>query len=440
MEVAVLLGSFFALVLLGLPIAVSLGGATMIAAYTLSPIPLAIVGQKLFSNLDHFTLMAVPFFFFAAALMESGGLVRRLVGLANAMVGHLRGGLGMTTVLACIFFAAISGSSPATVAAVGNLMYPALLKEGYTKRYAIGALATAGSIGILIPPSIPMILYGFITETSIVAMFIAGLVPGLIYGGLMMIVARVLARKEGHAVREKATGKEFSAALRQSLPALSLPVFIVIGIYGFPEMEIGDMYLDGGAIFTPTEAAVMSSLLAIIVGRLVYKELTLRDFGNAIIISSARVGTIFWIAVNAIMFGYFVTKLGIPAIITEYIISLNLEPWQFLLVVNVVLVIIGFFLEGVPTILIFVPILFPAAQAMGIDPVHFGIIVVVNIELGLITPPVGLNLFVGASISGMSVVSVFRATLPWMIATIITLGLVTYIPAISLFLPSFMKF
>jgi len=265
-------------------------------------------------------------------------------------------------------------------------------------------------------------------------------VPGLIYGGLMMIVARVLARKEGHAVREKATGKEFSAALRQSLPALSLPVFIVIGIYGFPEMEIGDMYLDGGAIFTPTEAAVMSSLLAIIVGRLVYKELTLRDFGNAIIISSARVGTIFWIAVNAIMFGYFVTKLGIPAIITEYIISLNLEPWQFLLVVNVVLVIIGFFLEGVPTILIFVPILFPAAQAMGIDPVHFGIIVVVNIELGLITPPVGLNLFVGASISGMSVVSVFRATLPWMIATIITLGLVTYIPAISLFLPSFMKF
>lgn len=440
MEVAVLIGSFFALVLLGLPIAVSLGGATMIAAFTLSPIPLPIIGQKLFSNLDHFTLMAVPFFFFAAALMESGGLVRRLVGLANAIVGHLRGGLGMTTVLACIFFAAISGSSPATVAAVGNLMYPALLKEGYTKRYAIGALATAGSIGILIPPSIPMILYGFITETSIVALFIAGIVPGLIYGGLMMITARILAGSEGHAVRERATGKEFGTALRSSLPALSLPLFIVIGIYGFPELEIGTFYFDGGAIFTPTEAAVMSSLLAIIIGRFVYKELTLSDFGGAIIVSAARVGTIFWIAVNAIMFGYFVTKLGIPAIITEFIISLDLAPWQFLLVVNIVLVIIGFFLEGVPTILIFVPILFPAAQAMGIDPVHFGIIVVVNIELGLITPPVGLNLFVGASISGMSVVSVFRATLPWMISTIITLVLVTYIPDISLFLPSFMKF
>jgi C4-dicarboxylate transporter DctM subunit len=180
--------------------------------------------------------------------------------------------------------------------------------------------------------------------------------------------------------------------------------------------------------------------LAIIIGRFVYKELTVRDFSGAIVISAARVGTIFWIAANAILFGFFVTKLGIPVIITDYIIGLDLEPWQFLLVVNVVLVIIGFFLEGVPTILIFMPILFPAAQAIGIDPVHFGIIVVVNIELGLITPPVGLNLFVGASISGLSVVSVFRATLPWMISTVVTLGLVTYIPTISLFLPSFMKF
>lgn len=440
MEVGLLIGSFFALVLLGLPIAVSLGGATMIAAFTLSPIPLPIIGQKLFSNLDHFTLMAVPFFFFAAALMESGGLVARLVGLANAIVGHLRGGLGITTVLACIFFAAISGSSPATVAAVGNLMYPALLKEGYTKRYAIGALATAGSIGILIPPSIPMILYGFITETSIVALFIAGIIPGLIYGGLMMLTARFLARTQGHDVRERVTRGEFGIAVRRSLPALSLPFFIVIGIYGFPELEIGTFYFDGGAIFTPTEAAVMSSLLAIIIGRFVYKELTVRDFSGAIVVSAARVGTIFWIAANAILFGFFVTKLGIPVIITDYIIGLDLEPWQFLLVVNVVLVIIGFFLEGVPTILIFMPILFPAAQAIGIDPVHFGIIVVVNIELGLITPPVGLNLFVGASISGLSVVSVFRATLPWMISTVVTLGLVTYIPTISLFLPSFMKF
>lgn len=440
MEIALLLGLFFALILVGAPIAVALGGSTLVTAFFISPIPLAIIGQKIFANLDHFTLMAVPFFFFAAALMESGGLVTRLVGFANALVGHLRGGLGMTTVLACIFFAAISGSSPATVAAVGNMMYPSLLREGYSKDYAIGALATAGSIGILIPPSIPMILYGFITETSIVAMFIAGIIPGLIYGGSMMVIARVLARRENLQPREKADFGERTKAFRHSLPALTLPVFILVGIYGFPEFEIGSFYFNGGAIFTPTEAAVMSTLLAIIIGMFVYKELRLRDIPNAFVDSAARVGTIFWIAANAVLFGFFITQLGVPAMITDTILAMELEQWQFLLIINVVLVIVGFFLEGVPTILIFVPILFPAAQAMGVDPVHFGIIVVVNIELGLITPPVGLNLFVGSTISGMSVLSVFRATLPWMIATIFTLVLVTYVPAISLFLPGLMNF
>jgi C4-dicarboxylate transporter DctM subunit len=439
MELVLLFGTFFVLVLVGVPIAVSLGGATVVTAALFSPIPLPVIGQKIFANLNHFTLMAVPFFFFAAALMESGGLVARLVAFANSIVGHLRGGLGMTAVLACIFFAAISGSSPATVAAVGNLMFPALKREGYSARYAIGALATAGSIGILIPPSIPMILYGFITETSIVAMFVAGIVPGIIYGGLMLITARLLATREGHEIRPKATMTERRKAFRNSIPALSLPLFILVGIYGFPEFEIGDFYFDGGAIFTPTEAAVMSTLLAMIIGRLVYKELTARHVANALTDSAARVGTIFWIAANAVLFGFFITKLGLPKLVTDYILALELTRWQFLLVVNVILVIVGFFLEGVPTILIFVPILFPAAQAMGIDPVHFGIIVVVNIELGLITPPVGLNLFVGASISGMSVLSVFRSTLPWMVTTVISLILVTYIPEISLFLPGLMK-
>ncbi|MDH5749315.1 MAG: TRAP transporter large permease subunit, partial [Rhodospirillales bacterium] len=232
MEIAVLLIGFFILVFIGAPIAVALGGSVVIAALMFQPIPLPVIGQKVYANLNHFTLMAVPFFFFAAAFMERGGLVRRLIGLANAMVGHFKGGLGMTAVLTCIFFAAISGSSPATVAAVGSIMYPALLKEGYSSRYAVGALATAGSIGILIPPSIPLILYGFVTETSIPDLFIAGIIPGLIYGGAMMLAARLLATKEDYELRARLNWGERKQSIRSSLPALMLPLFIVVGIYG----------------------------------------------------------------------------------------------------------------------------------------------------------------------------------------------------------------
>ncbi len=439
MAVSVLLLAFFVLILIGAPIAVALGLGTLLSAWLYSPIPLPILGQKVYSNVDHFTLMAVPFFYFAAAFMESGGLVQRLIGFANALVGHLRGGLGMTAVLTCCFFAAISGSSPATVAAVGNMMYPALVKAGYSQRYAIGALTTAGSIGILIPPSIPMIIYGFVTETSIVALFVAGIIPGIVYGSSMMIAARILAVKEAHAMQPKASPEVRRAAFRTAAPALTLPLLIVIGIYGFPEFTVAGFHFDGGAVFTPTEAAVMATLLALIIGMFVYREIRLRDVPKAFVESATRVGTIFWIAANAVLFGFLITKLGVPKAVADWIVVLQLEQWQFLLIVNLVLVVVGFFLEGVPTILIFAPILFPAAMAVGVDPVHFGIILVVNIELGLITPPVGLNLFVGSTIAGMSVLSVFRATLPWMLATIFTLIVVTYVPQVSLFLPGLMK-
>ncbi len=439
MEIFVLFASFFALVLVGAPIAVALGGSVVIASSLFTPIIPAVFGQKVYANLHHFTLMAVPFFFFAAAFMESGGLVRRLVGLANALVGHLRGGLGMTSVLSCIFFASISGSSPATVAAIGNMMYPALVKEGYSERYAIGALATAGSIGILIPPSIPLVLYGFVTETSIPDLFIAGIVPGILYGGAMLLAARFFARKEKYVLRERLDWPARLDAVRWSLPALTLPLFIIIGIYGFPEFDVGGTHFAGGAIFTPTEAAVMASALALLIGFFLYKELKWRDIPRAFVHAGGRVGMIFWITANALLFGFFITKLGVPKMVTEAVVAMELSRVEFLLVINLFLIIVGFFLEGVPTILIFVPILFPAAQAVGIDPVHFGIIVVVNIELGLVTPPVGLNLFVGSAVSGLPVLSVFRATIPWMVATIITLLLVTYIPEISLFLPSRMN-
>jgi len=439
MTVLTLIAIFFTLILIGAPIAVALGGSAIIASLIFSPISDGIVGQKLFANLNHFTLMAIPFFFLAAGLMERGGLVHRLVGFAQALVGHLRAGLGMTTVLTCIFFAAISGSSPATVAAVGSILYPSLMKEGYSPKYAIGALATSGSIGILIPPSIPLILYGFVTETSIPALFIAGILPGLLYGGLLMLTARFLAKREGIQLRLRASRAEFGTACWSSLPALSLPVLIVVGIYGFPEFTILGIHYDGGAVFTPTEAAAVSAVLAMVIGFFVYRELTVRQLIKVTVETGPRVGMIFWITANALLFGFFLTKVGVPAQMAQFVLDMDLSPIVFLLCVNVLLVIVGFFLEGVPTILIFAPLLVPAAESLGIDPVHFAIIMVVNIELGLITPPVGINLFVASSVSGLPVLKVFQATLPWMIATVITLMTVTFFPQLSMLLPGLMQ-
>jgi C4-dicarboxylate transporter DctM subunit len=439
MIVATLLILFFFLIVAGAPIAVALGASTVVTSLIFAPIPPAIIGQKIFANLDHFSLMAVPFFFFAAAFMESGGLVARLVRLANALVGHWKGGLGVTAVLSCMFFAAISGSSPATVAGVGRIMFPALIKEGYSKDYAIGAIATAGSIGILIPPSIPLILYGFVTETSITRLFIAGIVPGLMYGFGMMVMARILAGRLGYEPRARVDWPERGRSFLIAGPALTLPLVIFVGIYGFPEFTLLGFHYSGGAIFTPTEAAIVATMLAIVIGLYVYREHSIRSLGSTIAQTAPRVGMIFWVAANAILFGFFVTSIGLPDQITQIIVAANMPPWLFLLTINLVLVVVGFFMEGVPVILMFVPLLFPAAVALGIDPVHFGIIIVVNIELGLITPPVGLNLFVGSSIANMPVLRVFKACLPWSLVTVIMLIIVTYIPEVSLFLPGLMK-
>lgn len=435
MTVLTLLLVFFALILVGAPIAVALGGSVVATSLLFSPIPIAVIGQKLFANLDHVTLMAVPFFFFAAALMETGGMVRRLIDLANALFGHRRGGLGLTTVGSCTLFAAISGSSPATVAAIGRIMYPSLVREGYSARYALGALVTAGSIGILIPPSIPLIIFGFVTETSVLRLFLAGVIPGLLYAAGLMLMARYLARREAHVTQQRLPWRARWPVVRKALPSLSLPVFLLVGIYGLPAFDWGWLAYEGGAIFTPTEAAIMGCLLALVVGRWVYRELTLRSALDAVIKTAPSVGMIF-ITTNALLFAYFITKLGIPQAVTTFLLEMKLSREGFLMLTNVLLTVVGFFLEGVPTILMFVPVLFPAAMALGVDPVHLGIIIVLNIELGLVTPPVGLNLFVGAGISGKPVVEVFKAALPWMAVTVAMLLLVTYVPSLSLYLPN----
>jgi len=439
MSLLVLFGTFFLLILIGVPIAVSLGGSVVLATLLFDSVPVALLGQKIFANLDHFALMAVPFFFLAAAFMESGGIVRYLVRLASSLVGHFPGGLGMTAILTCMFFAAISGSSAATVAAVGSIMYPALVKDGYTPEFAVGALSTAGAIGILIPPSIPLILYGFVTETSIPKLFVGGIVPGIFYGLCMMLMANRLAVKQEYVPSEKASWPVRWQAFREAGPALFLPLFLLVGIYGYPRFEAFGKTYEGGAIFTPTEAAVMCVFIALAIGTFIYRNQQLRTIISTIMRVTPRVGMIFWIVTNAVLFGFYLTQAEVPDAVAHWLVSMNTPPWMFLLLVNLVLVIVGLFMDGIPTILMFMPVLFPASQAMGIDPVHFGIIVVVNIELGLVTPPVGINLYVGSSISDLPIHRVFKACLPWIMVDVFVLLVVTYFPWLSTMLPNLMS-
>lgn len=439
MSVAILFIFFSIFLVLGVPLAVSMGASVLLVALSISAVPLPILAQKLHANLDSFALIAVPFFFLAAALMEKGGIVRHLVNVANMMVGRFRGGLGMAAVMACILFAAISGSSPATVAAVGGIMVPTLIRHGYSREYAIGALAAAGGLGILLPPSIPLILYGFITGTSIPKLFMAGIIPGLFYGALLLTTARFLARNMTLIPPEEATRIEKLKSLRMAIPALSLPVLLIVGIYGFPAFSIGDLSFRGGAIFTPTEAAFMSVFVAIVIGAMIYKELTPRKFIQTILDVTPRIGMIYWISTNAVLFGFFIAQQGIPTMLADWLVSMEMSPWLFLLLVNIILIIAGIFLDGVPMILLFMPVLFPAATALGVDPIHFAIIVVVNIELGLISPPVGMNLFVISAIAKAPLGEVFRAVMPWLWVTVLTLLIITYVPWLSTFLPSLMS-
>ncbi|HEV7264536.1 MAG TPA: TRAP transporter large permease [Falsiroseomonas sp.] len=426
---------FLVLVVLGLPIAVTLGAATLVALMLFDPIPLPLIGQKVLSNVDSTTLMAVPFFFLAAAFMESGGIVRRLVALATAMVGHLRGGIGMTGVLACMFFAAISGSSGATVAAVGGIMIPAMLRHGYSKRYAVGSMTTAGSLGILLPPSIPMVLYGFLTETSIPRLFVAGILPGLLLGVMLMLLARHLAIREAVPSIPRQSWAERRHALVDALPALSLPAFLLVGIYGFPAFDLGGVSYQGGAIFTPTEAAVVCAALAALIGTLAYRETSLPGLFRVMLEVTPRIGMIFWITTMAILFSFMLTQEGVPAALSEWLVAMEMPQWLFLLLVNLVLIVAGIFMDGVPMILLFMPMIFPAATSLGVDPLHLCIIVVVNIELALISPPVGINLYVASSIANVPIHQVVVACLPWVAVVAVMLGLVTYLPFLSTWLP-----
>ncbi|WP_064745143.1 TRAP transporter large permease [Pseudonocardia acaciae] len=413
--------TLLALLLTSAPIAVALGLTSFAYFFYFTTVPLTQVPDTLFNALNAFPLMAVPFFVLAATIMSQGGISRRLTDAGLALVGGFRGGMAMAAVLSCVFFAAISGSSPATVVAVGTLLIPGMIRAGYGREFSTGVVATSGSLGILIPPSIPLIVYGIATETSIGDLFLAGVVPGLLAGVLLLVLVVVVSRRRGYGAGADAirmTREEKLRAFRDAALSLALPLFVLGGIYG--------------GVFTPTEAAAMAVFYAVIVSLVFYREIGWRDLGPILLRSARTSAMIMFIIANGILFSFVLTSERIPRQITAALVDMDLAPWSFLLLTTVLLLIVGCFMETSSAILILAPILFPIGVKLGVDPVHLGIVIVMNLEIGMITPPLGLNLFVASGISRMSVLRVAKAAVPSAVMLLVALLLVTFVPKISL--------
>ena len=422
MTTAILFVLLFGFMLIGMPIAVALGLSSLLTILFFGQDSLASLSLKLFETSEHFTLLAIPYFILAGAFMTTGGVARRMIRFAIDCVGHLRGGLAIASVLACMLFAAVSGSSPATVVAVGSIVIAGMVRAGYPKPFAAGVICNAGTLGILIPPSIVMVVYGAATETSVGKLFMAGVIPGIVLGLMLMIAIYVRARIIGLQPQPRAPLREVLVAGRDSLWGLLLIVIILGGIYG--------------GIFTPTEAAAVSAVYAFIIAVFVYRDIGLRNVPQVLVDAGKVTVMLMFIIANALLFAHVLTTERIPQAIAEQILAWGMPSWAFLIVVNVLLLIAGNFMEPTGIILILAPILFPIAMELGIDPVHLGIIMTVNLEIGMVTPPVGLNLFVTAGITKMSIMEVVRAALPWLSVLLVFLVLVTYIPQIALFLPN----
>ncbi|WP_269901205.1 TRAP transporter large permease [Paenalcaligenes faecalis] len=415
-----LFGSFIALLAVSVPVAISLGLASAVALLYSGKVSSSYIAQGLVTSIDSFPLMAVPFFILAGDLMGQGGLSRRLLNVANVFFGRYTGGLAIIAVVTCLFFAAISGSGPATVAAIGGLLLPAMVKEGYDKGYSVGLIASAGSIGIIIPPSIPMIIYAVSANVSITQMFLAGVVPGFLIGLALILVAYLKARKEKYVGNtERFSAAQKWQAIWDAKWALLVPVIILGGIYG--------------GVFTPTEAAAIGVIYGFVVGLFIHKELKLRDLYKVIAESALTSATVIVIVGTATIFGRVLAIERIPFMIADYIVSLTDNPILILLLINVLLMFVGMFMETLAAIIILVPILLPVVVAVGVDPVHFGIVMIVNLAVGMVTPPVGVNLFVGARVGETTLEKASVGAIPFILIMIVVLLVITYIPAISLF-------
>ncbi len=425
MNTIVLFALLFIFMFAGLPVAVALGLSSLVVILGFAQDSLASLSLKMYETSEHYTLLAIPFFILGGMFLTTGGVARRMIRFANAVVGHLRGGLAMASVMACMLFAAVSGSSPATVVAVGSIVIAGMVRAGYPKPFAAGVICNAGTLGILVPPSIVMVVYGAATETSVGDLFMAGVVPGIMLGLILMVAIYFRAHKLKLPLQPRASFGEVMTAGRESLWGMLLIVIILGGIYG--------------GVFTPTEAAAVAAVYAFFIAVFVYRDIKWSGVPHVLIESAKITVMLMFIVANALLFAHVLTTERIPQMIAETIIGIGMEPWQFLIVVNILLLVAGMFMEPTGIILILAPILFPIASRMGIDPVHLGIIMVVNLEIGMVTPPVGLNLFVTSGITGISVGEVVKAAIPWTLLLLGFLVVVTYVPWVSLALPNLFK-
>lgn len=459
MTTAALFILLFGCMLLGMPIALALGLSSISTILFFSSDSLASIALKFFEALsEHYTLLAIPFFILSSAFLSTGGVAKRIIRFALSLVGHIRGGLAMASVMACMIFAAVSGSSPATVAAIGSIVIVGMVQAGYPQSIATGIIANAGTLGILIPPSIVMLVYAAATEVSAARMFMAGFIPGLMMGGILMLAIYVVARVKNLPALPFKGFSEIISAGGSAFGGLMLIIIVLGSIYG--------------GIASPTEAAAVSAVYAFGVAIFGYRDVgplkndPWRKEGESagaavgrntwqmllafprsivdpevrkIVLDAAKVSImLLFIIANAMLFAHVLTTERIPHHLAELIIGWGLSPWMFLIVVNLLLLAAGNFMEPSAILLIMAPILFPIAVQLGIDPIHLGIIMVVNMEIGMLTPPVGLNLFVAAGITGNSIGWVIRACLPWLCLLLIFLVIITYIPQVSLFLPEFL--
>jgi C4-dicarboxylate transporter DctM subunit len=421
LRAAMIFALLIALMLTGIPVSIALGLTVLTFLFTLTTVPIEAVSMKLFTGIESFEIMAIPFFILAGNFLTHGGVARRMINFATSIIGHWHGGLGLAGIVACSMFALVCGSSVATVAAVGAIVLPEMVRNGYPMRFGAGIITVAGSLGILMLPSIPKIIYAISTNTSIGALFVAGLLPGSLLTAMLCAVTWFLAKRRNYPRMQKASWRESWHAFRESIWGLMLVVIIIGGIYS--------------GLFTATEAAAMAAVYSFFISVFVYKALTLKDVPRVLLRAANTSAMLLYIVTNAVLFSFVLSNENIPSALADWILAQDLGWFGFLLLVNVLLLMAGNFMEPTSIILIMAPILAPAAKRLGIDLVHFGIVIDVNMEVGLCHPPVGLNLYVASMIAGMRITDLAVAVLPWLLTMLVFLVIVTYWPGLTLFLP-----
>ncbi|QEM82318.1 TRAP transporter large permease [Halomonas binhaiensis] len=417
-----LFGSLIVFFIIGVPIAFSLGLASAITVWQGDLMPMLIIAQQFIASVNSFPLMAIPFFILAGYLMQSGGISKRLVDFSNTLVGSMTGGLAMVAILTSLFFAAISGSGAATTAAIGSILIPAMVAKGYASDYAASNQAASGALGVIIPPSIPLILYAIAADVSVGDMFVAGVLPGLMLTFSLIVYAYFYARRKHHGGEEKSSWHDIYQAGRKALLAIFMPIIILGGIYG--------------GFFTPTEAAVVAVVYSFIIGTLVYREIHFRELPKIFQEAAVMTAVVLIIIGAAGVYGRILQSLRVPTMISEFVIGTIDSPLLFILLVNLLLLIAGMFIEAAAAILILVPILLPIAINFGFDPIHLGVVMVVNLAMGMFTPPVGLNLFVASQISQVSVTRLSYAIAPFVAIVLVNLLIISMVPSLSTWLPS----